>query len=126
MHPNRSATSRNVYLEVEVQDGRHVGALRETLQGRQKEGESHGEVFARREGKKRRRARGRGAGTHLLLLQVVADGEVPVARLALRLEPGMLGRDTPAQHVANQLTGFTHKLKVIEHGSCVAALTWRC
>lgn len=27
-----------MYLEVEVQDGRHVGALRETLQGRQKEG----------------------------------------------------------------------------------------
>lgn len=40
-----------MYLEVEVQNGRHVGALRETLQGRQKEGESHSEVFTRREGK---------------------------------------------------------------------------
>lgn len=46
------------------------------------------------------------AGAHLLLLQVVADCEVSVTRLALRLEPGTLGRGTDAQHVASQLTGL--------------------
>lgn len=43
---------------------------------------------------------------YLLLLQVVADGEVPVARLTLRLEPGTSGRDTHALHVVSQLTGL--------------------
>lgn len=47
------------------------------------------------------------ADTHLLLLQVVADGKVPVTRLALRLEPGTLARTyTHAQHVASRLTGL--------------------
>lgn len=40
-----------MYLEVEIQDGRHVGALRETLQGRKNEEESHNAIFARREGR---------------------------------------------------------------------------
>lgn len=43
---------------------------------------------------------------HLLLLQVVADGEVPVARLSLRLEPGSLGGTRPLS------TAFTHKALV--------------
>lgn len=98
---DRSATPRNAYLEVEVKDGRHVGALWETL----KEEESYGEESVQSDSSERV-IQQQDSGAHLLLLQVVADSKVPVARLALWLEPGTIGRDRQAHHVASLLTGL--------------------
>lgn len=62
-----------MYLEVEVKDGCHVGALWETLQ----EEESHGKESVQSDGTLTA-ARWHKSSAHLLLLQIVADGKVPV------------------------------------------------
>ena len=110
-----------VYLEVEVQDGRHVCALWETLQGQTQRLLSHLLLLHHKllllhleVSTPQVKQRLSSASRYLLLLQVVADGKVSVSRLALRLETGAESGSM------TQLALYKHNQTVLTELCCVS------